>query len=152
MQDVGLSEKQGDSGVAGRRADFWHWRGVAVSQLTHHAAPTRQANTANTATATDHDHQRGGDRTATTGAGAGANPTATTAPTATCHSPHAQHPTIAHADSVPAGQSIQIQGTVFSTSPSANSFTVQVGSMLYTVVVDANGTYPTSVKSVNQLQ
>ena len=151
MQAWGFLKRRAIVAALGALLVFSIGGGITLSRMAPRVAPTGQASAANTTTATDTTNSAAATATMTTSASAGAPPTATTAPTATAipstPTPRPQPTPV----SVPAGQSIQIQGKVFSTTPSANSFIVQVGSKLYTVVVDANTTYPGSVKSVNQL-
>lgn len=124
---------------------------LAVSQLTQHVAPGRQVNTASAATTAT---SASAAATATADAGSGVGAAATSAPTATTNSPAptTPPPPPSAPTSVPAGQAIQIQGRVYSTSPNANSFTVQVGSKLYTVVVNASTTYPGDAKSLSAIR
>ncbi|HEU0027187.1 MAG TPA: hypothetical protein VFQ25_08730 [Ktedonobacterales bacterium] len=114
---------------------------LAVLQLTHHVAPTGQASTASAAT-----------ETATTSAaataaagGSGANATATTEVTATTLSPTPttqRQPTPTGG----AGQPFHQTGKVISVSNDTESFTMQVGTATYTVVVVTSGTPKTEIQ------
>lgn len=126
----------------------------AATQVTHHGAPAGQANTANTATDTA---TTGAAATATattgssSGSGGGANPTATTPPTATSILPTATPRPQPTPTNVPANQQIQIQGPVYSVSRSTNSFTVLVGSLLYTIVTNGNTRF-SGVTGLSQIE
>jgi hypothetical protein len=113
----------------------------AMTQLTQHAAPAGQASTASVATDTattsaDGTTSAGG---SSSGSNSSASPTATTPPTATPIPPTATPRPQPTPTSVPPNQQIQVQGKVYSIL-SANSFTVQQGSRLYTIVINASTT------------
>lgn len=112
----------------------------AVAQLTHHAAPAGQSSTANgSSTTTTTTGATPTDTTATSaGASAGAGATATAAPTATPipPTPTTPPPPQPTPTAPTPGQPAQIQGTVTSVNRNAGSFTVRVGSVTFTVVVN----------------
>jgi hypothetical protein len=112
-----------------------------ATQITHHAAPAGQANTANTAT----DTATSGAAATETAAAGGSGSTTTDGPTAT---PIPPTPTTQRQPTPTggAGQPFHQLVTVASVNSSANSFTFVNGSTTYTIVVITSGSPKTEIQ------